>query len=283
MNKLASRSSALVFALVLSGAALGCSMQQRASGSLESSDQATQLLSSDGEEAVASNDQSADALSADAFESAPSADPTAAADALVGMKEEGTFARCRTRAKDPNDPGTVIITLKDCTGRFGYRQVSGKEIVKFTQGEGGVLHADFHSEDLTVNGKPASHTASAEITFEGTERHIAWKGAWERTTEKAAEVKHQSDLTIVVDTVAHCRTRNGTASTTVGSRGIETQFEDLKICHDGDGLRDCPSGTVTHTAQLKDRSISVRFDGSNQAEVTTAQGKTFDLPLLCQE
>lgn len=280
MNKLASHTSALVISLLLGSAALGCGMRQ---GSDDSTDQATQLLSSDGEEAVSSNDQSVEFLTDAAFEATGTADPAAAANALQSAPEESADGRCRSRAKDPNDPNTVIITLNACTRRFGLVQVSGKEIVHFTKNNEGSLHADFQSEDLTINGKPATHTASADITIEGNERHIAWQGSWERTNDKGEAVEHHSDLTIVVDTVAHCRTRNGEASTSVGDRLIETKIEDLRTCRAASGDRSCPTGTVTHTNTAKNKQITVQFDGSNQAEISTSQGRSFERPLLCQE
>jgi hypothetical protein len=280
MTKLASHTSTLVISLLLGSAAVGCGMRQ---GSDDTADQATQLLSSDGEEAVSSNDQSVEFLTDAAFEATGTADPAAAANALQSAPEESLDGRCRSRAKDPNDPNTVIITLNNCVRRFGLVRVSGKEIVHFTRTGEGSLHVEFQSEDLTINGKPATHTATADITIEGTERRIVWQGAWERTNDKGETVQHQSDLTIVVDTVAHCRTRNGEASTSVGDRLIETKIEDLRTCRDASGDRSCPTGTVIHTNTAKNKQITVQFDGSNQAAVSTLDGRSFDRPLVCRE
>src|SRR5262249_39392363 len=185
--------------------AAGCVM-----GSAEEVDQATQLLSEDGAEAVTSNDQSTSDMTDLAIEVTNMADPTAAADALLAVPVDPAEGQCRTRARDPNDPATVIITLNNCTRRFGEHRVSGREIVRFSLGQGGVIHADFRSEDLTFDGRPATHTASADITVNGTERDVAWQGSWERINDRSTTVSHTSDLTIVVDTVARCRTRNGT-------------------------------------------------------------------------
>jgi hypothetical protein len=283
MTKLASHTSALVISLLLGSAAIGCGMQQGSDGLDGDTDQATQLLSTDGEEAVTSNEESTESLTDAAFEATGVADPAAAADALENAPEEPIEGRCRSRAKDPNDPNTVIITLNNCLRRFGKVSVSGKEIVHFTKNSDGSLHAEFESEGLTFNGKPATHTASADITVEGTVRHIVWQGSWERTNLKGEAVKHQSDLTIDVDTATRCRTRNGEASTTVGDRQIATQIQDLKICRDGSGERSCPTGTVIHTNTARGKEITVQFDGSSQAEVTTSLGRSFERPLLCQE
>jgi hypothetical protein len=277
MIKVALTHSALALSLVLAGAAVGCGVNP----GVESTDAATQELASDGNDAVQASDQGTIDMTDATFELAGANDATVVADALVTAPSDPIGGKCRTRAKDPSDPHTVIITLTHCTGRFGNRDVSGTEIVHFTMGAAGVIHADFHSENLTAGGKPASHTATADITVSGTTRTIAWQGAWERTNDKGLAVTHTSDLTIVVDTAAHCRTRNGTAVTHVGDREIHTTITDLKVCKDESGVPGCPTGEVVHANQANGKTVTVEFDGSNQAAVTTPKGVTFDKTMTC--
>jgi len=276
MIKLALSRSALALSLVLAGSAVGC-------GNLgeESTDTATLELASDGNEAVTASDQSTIDMTDATFDASSALNAAGAADALVIAAGDPVSGKCRSRAKDPSDPSTVIITLTHCAGRFGNKDVSGTEIVHFTVGSDGVIHADFHSENLTANGKPASHTATADITVSGTTRTIAWQGAWERTNDKGVTVKHTSDLTIVVDTTTRCRTRNGTAVTNVGSREISTEITNLQVCRDESGTPGCPTGEVVHTNKAKEKTVAVEFDGTNQAEVTTPKGLTFEKPLIC--
>jgi hypothetical protein len=249
----------------------------------ESVDQATQLLSSDGATATDTNAQSTSALSDAALEVVAAPDPVAAAGALAAAPGEPVDGKCRTRQKDPTDPQTVIITLNDCTGRFGRHHVSGTEIVHFTQGEGATLHADFHSQSLTFDGRPANHTASADITFGGATRHVVWQGAFDTVSEQGEAVAHSSDLTIDVDTTSHCRTRNGSAQTTVGGREVNSSIQGIQTCRDADGDMGCPSGTIVHTREPSGKQVTVAFDGTDQATVTTARGATFEAPLTCYE
>ena len=216
MLKTASSLVSLSIAILVAGAVTGC-------GGAEDVDQALQLLSSDGAAAVTASDQSTDALTDATFDVVASADPTAATLALVAAPAEPVDGKCRTRERDPSDPATVIITLHDCTGRFGRHHVSGVEIVHFSAGEGGVLDADLHSEGLTFDGQPASHTASAEITFSSGARQVVWQGAFDALTDAGEAFTHTSDLTIAVDTTTHCRTRNGSAQTAIGARTIREQ------------------------------------------------------------
>ena len=273
MFKLASSCSLL--SLVLVAGLIGCGSGE------ESVDSTTQLLSTDGAEAVSSNEQATGSLTDATFDVAPSPDPAAAADAVVGAPEEAVDGKCRTRAKDPNDPNTVIITLTNCKGRFGRHSVSGTEIVHFTSGGADTLHAEFASQDLTIDGHAATHSATADVTFTADARHIVWKGGFNTTTEKGEAVVHSSDLTIDVDKATRCRTRSGTAETSVGERGVSTSFEDFKVCRRADGDAACPSGSVTHTRKATGRSVTVDFDGSSTATVTGPNGGTFELQLSC--
>ena len=102
MFKSASSCSFLSLVIVAGAALIGCGSGE------ESVDQTTQLLSADGAEAVESNEQSTSSLTDSTFEAIPSVDPAAAADALVGAPVESVDGKCRSRAKDPSDPNTVI-------------------------------------------------------------------------------------------------------------------------------------------------------------------------------
>lgn len=274
MLKLNSSCSILSLVLVAGAGLIGCG-----SGEEESIDQATQLLATDGVEAVNSNDQATDSLTDATFEAVPSADVMMAADAVVAAPEEAIDGKCRTRAKDPNDPTKVIITLNNCKGRFGRHSVSGTVIVQFTPGDANMMHADFTSQGLTIDGKAANHSASAEITFENGARHIVWTGGFDTVSDSGEAIVHTSNLTIHVDTVAKCRTRNGTGQTTIGDRQMSTTFTDLKVCRGDLGVRSCPTGSVSHTRG--DKSVSVAFDGTNVAVVTGPKGQTFEKTLMC--
>ncbi|MEO7327126.1 MAG: hypothetical protein ABI193_01020 [Minicystis sp.] len=277
MNTRTFSRSLVALSLLLGSSALGCG---RLAANSEAVDAATEALATDGSEAVSSNDASTGALTDTSIE-AVSADPVDAAKALAIAPPDAADGACRSRAKDPNDPATVIITLTDCTGRFGKHHVSGTEIVHFSKGEGPTLHADFHSENLTFDGTPASHVASADITFAEGTRTIVWQGSLQREGKNGGAVDHSSDLTIVVDTVTHCRTRNGSAVTSFGDHEIDTSFQDVKVCRDPGGAFGCPTGEVTHTNAANGKQITVTFDGSDQAVITGPKGQTFEKDLVC--
>ena len=93
-------------------------------------------------------------------------------------------------------------------------------------------------------------------------------------------VDHESNLTILVDVTAGCRTSSGTASTLVRAREVDTAIKDYKVCRNASGVDECPTGTVTHTAKATGKSVTVDFDGSKEATVED-QGLSFSLPLVC--
>lgn len=43
----------------------------------------------------------------------------------------------------------------------------------------------------------------------------------------------------------------------------------------------CPTGEVVHANQVNGKTLTVQFDGSNQAQVTTPKGVTFDKAMTC--
>lgn len=239
----------------------------------------TDSSNDDGNEAAAASAQ-ASHLGEIVFSSVSSQDPTAAAASASVGNGQLWPAGCATRTKDAN-PRVVHIVFNDCTGPFGLAHLNGEMIVTFSAGANGALHSDHQSNGLTVNGKPITHSVSADITVSGATRNITWHGVWNRTNNNGDTVAHTSDMAIVLDTAAHCRTGNGTAVTTVDAREVDSTIKDYKICRNPDGTDGCPSGTVTHLHKLAGKSVSVTFDGTNQATITGPNGGTVKVGLVC--
>jgi hypothetical protein len=268
--------------LVLGGALMaGCgSKASTSSSSGENTDSDTLQLSTDGQEASASSEQSTH-IGNIIFASLSSEDPAKASGEAAGAPSKLWPPGCLTRAKDPTNPRVVHLTFKDCTGPFGLVKLNGEETVTFDKGADGKLTASFTSENMTANGHPVQHSATAEITVVGTERTVVWQGAWTRVNGKGETVAHTSDLTIKVDTSTHCRVENGTAKTNVGDREVDTTIDDVKLCPNASGAEGCPSGTVTHTRTKNGKSVKVEFDGSAEAKVTGPNGNSIEVALVC--
>jgi hypothetical protein len=188
---------------------------------------------------------------------------------------------CATRTKDSTNPAVVHIHLEDCTGPFGLRKHTGDITVVFSKTPGGLLHAQATSSNMTVNGKDVSWSGDADVVVSGTLRTVDYNGAWTRQNLRGETVSHTSDMTIVIDTATKCRTANGTSVTLVGDRKIDSTIKDYKMCKTADGGDGCPSGTITHTNAAADKTVTVQFDGSAEAQVTGPKGNSVGVPLVC--
>lgn len=243
-------------------------------------DTATQQLAVDGADETVSSGQSTH-FGDIVFAAVTSPEPAQASGELAGSPTKLWPPSCLTRVKDKTNPNVVHLTFKDCTGPFGLVHLNGEEIVTFDKTGTDTLTASFASQNLTANGHPITHSATADITFSAAERDVAWEGAWTRVNAKGDTVAHTSKLTINVDATTHCRVESGTAKTTVVDREIDTTIENLRLCPNAAGDKGCPSGKVTHTGKKSGKTVTVEFDGSAQASVTGPGGKTFDVPLVC--
>lgn len=243
-------------------------------------DSAESQVASDGNEGMAASAQSTNMASV-VFENVSVADPAQAA-AQLTMPSQLWPSGCVTRAKSATSANVVTVTFDDCTGPFGLVHIDGQETVTFSAAPGGGLQASIEAVDLTVNGKPVTHSATAVITFPTpTTRSVAWTGSWQRTDELGNLLQHTSDLTISVDLTAGCRTTSGTAQTKVASRQVDTTITDYKLCHDAAGEEGCPSGSVDYDGVTSGKTVEVQLDGTDEAEVTGPRGDTFEVPLVC--
>jgi hypothetical protein len=237
-------------------------------------------LAADGTQAMMSSQQST-SLANVVFESVTRTDPVQAAAQLVASATALWPTGCATRAEDPVDPRVTHVTYNDCIGPFGLVHLDGEVVMTFSAGVGGGLHTALAGVSLTANGHPITYTATADIAIRGTTRRVEWQGSWTRVDALGATVVHTSDLNIDVDTVAACRTANGTAKTTVGGREVDTTISDYEVCRNIDGEEACPSGTVTHTGRISGESVTIDFDATDTAEVTGPVGRPFPESLLC--
>jgi hypothetical protein len=182
---------------------------------------------------------------------APTTDPQAAAAALTAKEFWPTG--CSTSAPDAANPLLVRIHLTDCNGPFGVAHWSGDLAVTFSQGTGGALHLHGESSNMTAGVHPASWTRDADIDVNGDTRTVTGTGSWTRTNDRSEVTSHTSSYTITIDAAAQCRTVNGTATSTIGGRTVDSTFDNYKICRvactscsvaSPDG---CPSGLVSNT------------------------------------
>ncbi len=259
---------------------LGFSLSLLLAGCAGGPDATEAQVASDGNEGTAASAQSTNMASV-VFENVSVTDPVMATAQLAAPSQLWPSG-CVTRAKSTTAANTVDVTFTDCTGPFGLLHLDGEETVAFSAAPGGGLLATIDAVNLTVNGSPVSHSATAVITFPtATTRSVVWTGSWQRTDDLGDLLQHTSDLTISVDLTAGCRTATGTAVTTVADRKVDTTITSYQVCHTAAGVEGCPSGAVDHDGVTSGKTVEITFDGSAEAEVTGPKGDTFEVPLVC--
>jgi hypothetical protein len=213
------------------------------------------------------------------FSPVQSQDPAAAASSVAAA--QWWPAGCATRTRDASNPLVVHVHLDNCTGPFGIRKHTGDITVTFSKNGDGSLHAEATSANMTINDKPVTFSASRDITLASGIIDVKGHAAWTRVNAAGDTVSHTTAVETQIDVKARCRESNGTAVTRVGSREIDSTIKDYKICREADGTDGCPSGEITHENMASGRTISVSFDGSNEATVTGPRGGTVQVPLVC--
>lgn len=229
------------------------------SGSTQSASLGEVLLSPVQAEDMTATDVAAQA--AEAVEAKP----------ITGLSPEG----CATKTRDGN---VVHVAFNDCTGPSGLVHVKGGIDVTFSATAAGALHADFESVDgLSVQGRPVTYSATAELAADGTKRTLTWSGTWSSETAAGASIEHSSSGDLTVDLVTACITFNGEASGSIDKRGIDLTIDDLNACP-----AVCPAtGTITAVGKASGMSVSVTFDGTAKASVIGPKGNKFTVPLAC--
>jgi len=259
---------------------LGFSLTALLAGCGASPDATESQVASDGNEGTAASAQST-SMGSVVFENVSVADPVKAAGQLT-MPSQLWPSGCVTRTQSATDASVVTLTFNDCTGPFGLVHLDGQETVTLSAAPGGALQASLEGVNLTANGKPLTQSATAIITFpSSTTRSVAWTGSWQRTDDLGDVVQHTSSVTIAVDLTTGCGTSTGTAKTVVATREVDTTITDLQLCHSATGVEGCPSGSVEHDGVTSGKTVSITFDGTDEAEVTGPRGDTFAVPLVC--
>ena len=217
------------------------------------------------DEGVAASAQST-SLASVVFENVSVSDPKMAT-AQLAMPSQLWPSGCVTKAM--TGPNEVTVTFDDCTGPFGLVHIDGQETVSLGTAPGGVLQATIEGVNLTANGKPVHHSATAVITFPtSTTRAVTWNGSWQRTNDTGELVQHTSDLSISIDLSTGCRTMEGAAQTHVDAREVNTTIRGYESCQAPSGQEGCPSGAVNHVGVTSGKTVSdpVRRHGRGRGD-----------------
>ncbi|HSO34914.1 MAG TPA: hypothetical protein VLT33_20435 [Labilithrix sp.] len=187
-------------------------------------------------------------------------------------------AGCATKTREAN---VITLKLDGCSGPFGKVTLRGSLSATFTRAEGDVLHvAIASSDDLTANDRPMTYAAQADVRYEGAQRFVTWHGASSGTTKRGKSFERTTDLSIVADVDTKCATIDGVSKGSVGQLEVNATIEGFNACKDS-----CPRGGLARATvrgpRGKEKSLDVRFDGSDHAKVKGFSGRSFDVVLDC--
>lgn len=225
------------------------------------------------EEAFATSTAALNAsMSTDGLDRVKTLEPRqAAAEAAVATP---TDAGCRNRRIDATNPNVVYVTLTDCTKRFGRHVLDGEMKLTFSAGEGGALHVERESLWLTVDGKPASHRASTDITQEDGKHVARTRGVWQRTRDDGRQMTRVGEHTVHLDPSTRCRVSSGTSTEQIEGEEVGSGALELAWCELADGSDSCPVGEIEHERPSRGKRVVKRFDGTTTvtAEISTPRG-----------
>jgi hypothetical protein len=209
-------------------------------------------------------------MNADEIDDLASIAPAQAALDLTTSKSSG----CRVRTVDPVNPNIVHVVLTNCTGRFGKHVVNGNVTITFSANADGSLHAEHVSSNLTIDGRPFSRTASADIRVTGNVRYVSRHTEKTGTKKNGAPLVHTGDHVIVHDHATRCRTVNGTGLSIIdGDRRVESKITNFQTCDTATGEDLCPTGTIEHVKVAKEKTVTKIFDGSETATIEISKPK----------
>lgn len=174
-------------------------------------------------------------------------------------------AGCATKTRVNN---VVTLKLDKCNGPFGKVVIEGSLIATFSKTAADILHVDVVSGEGTIaNGQALHYAANADVRFDGVKRHLTYHGDSSGKTKRGLAFERHTDLTIVVDTKAECADIDGVSKGSVGRTDVDLTIEGVHACR-----HVCPTKGSAHATVngplIKNTSIEVAFDGSDQAHVT---------------
>jgi hypothetical protein len=207
-----------------------------------------------------------------------SLDPEEAAKAIAARPSAAFIpSSCVEKTAEGN---TLHIELNACSGRFGKAEINGGLDATLTSSAACSVHAEIvDSGDLEANGRKFDYQASADIVREADHENVAWHAEWAGTTRRGYDIHQTSDLDLVTHP-SGCVDAGGVASGQVDGRDYDIDIKDLSVCPD-----QCPSTGTVHAhvdGRLRDRNLSVTFDGSTVAHVVGWTGRQFDVHMECE-
>jgi len=185
-------------------------------------------------------------------------------------------AGCATVASSGD---SVSITYADCSGPHGLVHVTGQLDLTIAITPGSEIQVTAAASGLQVNGATLDINASANYQVSATAHTLTVATDGTGTGPRGADIDHKGNYTVSWDPSTQCGSIDGSWSTDFSNgsaSAVRSNDVDLSRCAAG-----CPTGTVTHDF-LGGQTLTVTFNGTNEASWATSGGKSGSIALGCQ-
>jgi hypothetical protein len=202
----------------------------------------------------------------------------------LGGREFGDGAKaiylprgCLTVVHDPATQ-TATYTFNRCLGPNGLRAITG-EVKAHYRVAPELLHLELTATDLSVNEAVVDWSATADVTSTEADRTMVWKAQLAGTSARGRTFSRTNQHTVSWKLGEPCFALSGSSEGEIDKRSIRTEIIDFRRCRRG-----CPDagGRIVITNVTKNKSIELRYDGTNTATFVDVKGRETPVPLLCR-
>lgn len=174
------------------------------------------------------------------------------------------------------DGATVTYTLDDCTGPFGLVHVSGSFAVTYISTLTSIQVQV--SGSLSVNQASISLDVDAEYNYYGDESVLSVSSRSTGVGPRGYQIERSGEFTASLNSVTSCIALDGQWSLGVNALTWNSSVSGFEKCAGA-----CPSngGVIEYYGAVRDVSITVEFDGSDQASWSSSLGRSGTIFLFC--
>jgi hypothetical protein len=189
----------------------------------------------------------------------------------------GTFYKPTGCATAVVSGETVNLTLANCTGPFGLLHMSGTVAIAFSRAADG-LHAAATGRGLSINGASVDLDVQSVYTLSNGVKQLVLTTNALGTSAHGITLSRSGQYTVTWDSAMGCLGLAGNWSTTVAGVTWMTDAMGYRRCQ-----AQCPAagGSIAWTGARSGLSLTVHFDGSNQATWSTSQQRSGTVALDC--
>lgn len=189
------------------------------------------------------------------------------------------FPRGCLTVTDDSANSIATYEFNGCSSLIGLAKIKGEVKVHYTfDATKNTLTLDLTGSNLTVNRATVDWHATATITANGSARSLHWVAQLSGTTARGRDFSRTNDKTVAWTVGDKCFTLNGTAEGRIKDRDVKTDIKNYRRCGAA-----CPEadGSITITNVMTGASVSLTFDGTANATLTTSKGASTSIPLTC--